>query len=157
MLREERGFTMMELVVVLVIITVIFAIAVPNYLRLVQTTQVMQAVADVQTVRTAAYIYFGDKMAWPGETPPGVMPHELASRLPASFAFTTRDYQIDWDNWFNFRGQLIYPATGIGTGVAVVSSNQKLLAELQRMFSKGPAVRISPTKVSLRVAGANGI
>jgi prepilin-type N-terminal cleavage/methylation domain-containing protein len=155
--RRSAGFTLIELVVVLLFVAVIAALTIPNYLSLVRKTHVMQVVADVQAVRAAAYIYYGDTLKWPREAAPGVIPPELADRLPSGTAFTRPDYMLDWDNWYTVRGRLLYPGSGIGVGIGVVSDDATLVDGVQSILANAPLLRISPIKVSLRIAGANGI
>jgi prepilin-type N-terminal cleavage/methylation domain-containing protein len=155
--REERGFTLLELVIVLVFVGIIAAIAIPNYLSLVRKTHVMQAVADLQAVRAAAYIYYGDTMTWPKETPPGVMPPELKDRIPIQLTFSGPDYLLDWDNWYTVRGKLLYPASGVGAGIGIISADEKLVEGVERILANAPMYQVSATKTTLRIAGANGI
>jgi len=157
MSRRCDGFTLVELVIVLVFVSVIAALAIPNYLSLVRKTHVMQAVADLQAIRAAAYIYYGDHLKWPKESAPGVIPPELADRLPASATFSRPDYLLDWDNWYTARGRLLYPGSGIGAGIGIVADDRALVDGVERIMANAPMVRISAIKVSLRIAGADGI
>lgn len=59
-LRDERGFTMIELLVVLVIIGILVAIAVPSHLGFKNRAHDTSAKANVRSVRPALETYFAD-------------------------------------------------------------------------------------------------
>jgi prepilin-type N-terminal cleavage/methylation domain-containing protein len=157
MKRNVEGFTLIELFIVMAIFGLLAVFAISGYQRLVRETRVMQAIADLQAVRAAAYIYYGDTATWPRETPPGVVPRELADRLPPSFRFANPRYRIDWDNWVGIRGALRYPRTGVAVGVAVVSADRQLIRSVALLLDKAPVVPINPNKITLKIAGPEGI
>jgi general secretion pathway protein G len=57
----ERGFTLIELVIVMMIIGVLAGIAIPLYLRSVHTAKEAVLREDLQTLRGAIQSYIGDK------------------------------------------------------------------------------------------------
>lgn len=58
MLRNQRGFTLMELMIVIVIIGVLAAIAVPAYSSYVSRAQERTCEANRRTILTAAGMYY---------------------------------------------------------------------------------------------------
>ncbi|MGB4337513.1 MAG: prepilin-type N-terminal cleavage/methylation domain-containing protein [Bacillota bacterium] len=58
MLRNQRGFTLVELMIVIVIIGVLAAIAVPAYSSYVSKAQERTCEANRRTISTAAGIYY---------------------------------------------------------------------------------------------------
>ena len=60
MLRNQKGFTLMELMIVIVIIGVLAAIAVPSYKGYVEKAQKATCEANRRTLSTAAGMYYID-------------------------------------------------------------------------------------------------
>jgi type II secretion system protein G len=61
MLRNQRGFTLVELMIVIVIIGVLAAIAVPAYSSYVSKAQERTCEANRRTISTAAVMYYIEK------------------------------------------------------------------------------------------------
>jgi prepilin-type N-terminal cleavage/methylation domain-containing protein len=95
----QRGWTMIELLTVMVVMGLLASIAILKYIDLTRTAYAAKVAAEFVTVRLAAYNYEADhNNQWPAETGPGVIPPELVPYLPRNFTFTTTTYQLDWDN-----------------------------------------------------------
>jgi general secretion pathway protein G len=63
--RSENGFTLLELLVVMVIIAILAAIAVPSYVRNVQRAKEAVLKEDLRVLRTAIDSYTVDKQQAP--------------------------------------------------------------------------------------------
>lgn len=63
--REEKGFTLVELLAVVAIIAVLGAVITPNVIRAIDKSKVSAAVADFRAVKSAAYAYYYDTGQWP--------------------------------------------------------------------------------------------
>lgn len=92
-LKNQKGFSMVELIAVLVIITVLAAIGVPVYLEQVKSARAADAQAAIGAIRTAAKMYqqkYGD------------MPRdidELESKKMLNIEQSTkRNWSFTWDN-----------------------------------------------------------
>ena len=98
--RAERGgFTLVEIVVVVAVVSILARIALPNFEEAVIRARAAAALGDVEVVRTAAANYHARTDQWPAEATPGVVPPELVQDLPEGFAFDRGGYQLDWDRW----------------------------------------------------------
>jgi prepilin-type N-terminal cleavage/methylation domain-containing protein len=96
---KRRGFTLIEIMIVIVIMGLLAAIAVFKYIDLTKTAAAAKIAGEFTTVRLAAYNYEADhNNQWPSEQGPGVIPPEFNGYLPAGFTFTMPNYQLDWDN-----------------------------------------------------------
>jgi type IV pilus assembly protein PilA len=68
----ERGFTLVEMLVVLLIIAVLLVIAVPSYLGFKQRADSKAAAANVRSAIAAATTYFNDHLDYDGMSLPAL-------------------------------------------------------------------------------------
>jgi type IV pilus assembly protein PilA len=64
--REERGFTLIELMVVVLIIAILIAIAIPTFLGARQRAQDRAAQSNVRNALTAEKTFFTDGQVYTG-------------------------------------------------------------------------------------------
>ena len=69
---KNKGFTLIELIVVIAIIAILAAIISPSAFKAIEKAQVAATIADLQAIRTAAMSYYSDLEAWPTDC--GVSP-----------------------------------------------------------------------------------
>jgi prepilin-type N-terminal cleavage/methylation domain-containing protein len=156
-LRADRGFTLLELVVVLTVIAILMGVAIPAYFTFLSNTRAAQAVADLQAVRAAVYLYYGDSGQWPAESPPGVPPTGIAPNLPKNFIFANKYYQLDYDNWVALQTRGRAPnGTDTAIGISIVSRDPKLLLRIQRLIRGATFNKISTIKYTLEIATMKG-
>jgi prepilin-type N-terminal cleavage/methylation domain-containing protein len=125
-LKDRRGFSLIELLVVVLIISIIAAIAQPQLTQVIVKARAADAVSNMQAVRLALYNYQADQQAWPPESGSGQMPTGLAAYLPENFDFVTDDYNLDFENW----GGSPYLV-----GVTLITSDEIFGATLMEMLS----------------------
>ncbi|MBI4845356.1 MAG: prepilin-type N-terminal cleavage/methylation domain-containing protein [Candidatus Omnitrophica bacterium] len=58
---QKRGFTLMELMLTVVIIAILVSIAIPSYIDTVERARAREAVATLQTVRSAELTYAAER------------------------------------------------------------------------------------------------
>jgi len=82
-LREKKGFTLVELMIVVAIVGVLAAIAIPNFLRFRQRAKISEAKANLGAIRVTEHAYYaehdlyvGNQAYTPDRTadPPGRFP-----------------------------------------------------------------------------------
>jgi prepilin-type N-terminal cleavage/methylation domain-containing protein len=98
-MTARRGFTLVEMLVVMVVIGLLASIVTLKYIDLTRTAYAAKVVGEFTSVRLAAYNYEADhNNQWPAEVGPGVVPPEMIPYLPQGFSFVAPSYLLDWDN-----------------------------------------------------------
>ncbi|GAB4316677.1 MAG: hypothetical protein Kow0059_09300 [Candidatus Sumerlaeia bacterium] len=97
MLKKRFAFTLIELLIVVAIIAILAAIAVPNFLEAQVRSKVSRARADLRSIATALESYFADNNHYPpnpDSSPPNPVGHEAGFnvtpwRLTTPIAYIT--------------------------------------------------------------------
>ena len=94
----EAGFSLIELLTVMVIIGILAAIAIPNFQAVTFKARAVDVVGDIEVIEQAARNYQADFITWPAEVGPGTVPPGLAPYMPAGFTFTDGEgFVLDWE------------------------------------------------------------
>ena len=135
-MRRRRGFTFIEILVVIVVMSILTTLGILKYIDLKHRALSASATADLQAVRLAAYSSWYEHGTWPGESGAGTVPPTLVQYLPVGFTFSRPEYTLDWDNFVPPSGG---PTGTMQLGVVVTSGNARLMKALQdNLGSKAP-------------------
>ena len=122
-MRRRRGFTFIELLIVMVVIGILAGLGLLKYMDLKHRAMSAQAIADLEAVRLAGYSAWYENGVWPAEASPGVVPPGLAPYLSGSFSFAKPEYTLDWENFVPPGGG---PTASMQLGVVLTSTNTRL-------------------------------
>ena len=152
-MRRRRGFTFIEVLVVLIVMSILTSIGILKYIDLKHRALSSSATADLQAVRIAAYSAWYEHSTWPADAGAGTVPPALVSYLPVGFSFDKPEYTLDWDNFVPPGGG---PTGGMQLGVVVSSSNVRLMKALQdNLGSKAPFFAVGGT-LTFVIIGPDG-
>lgn len=98
MRRGARGFTIIELLTVMILIGILASIALLKYIDLRHRARTAAVVSDLQSVRLAAYGAYYETNTWPAQAAPGTVPAGLVQYLPSNFSFAKPEYTLEWVN-----------------------------------------------------------
>jgi len=123
-LRDERGFTLIEMLVVIAIIGILAAIAIPSLSGATQKSKVAKAQADLRTLESAITMYYVEENTYPTNLQ-ALVTKEYIKRVPKD----------PWDMDYQY-----YSATGM---VCVLRSAANGITDSKALFSYGED--IAPT------------
>ena len=66
-MKKRKGFTLIELMIVIAIIIILAAIAIPNYLRMTGRAKIAAIQSDMKSIATALEAYNTDWVQYPGD------------------------------------------------------------------------------------------
>jgi prepilin-type N-terminal cleavage/methylation domain-containing protein len=153
MSRHRQGFTIVELLAVMIVLGLLASIAILKYIDLRHRARAVQVAADLEAVRLAAYGAWYEHSSWPSEAAPGQVPADLVAYLPQNFSFDNPEYKLDWENLAPPGGG---PSGGMQIGVVVTASTPRLQTALeQTLGNKLPFVSLGGT-LTFIIVGPDG-
>ncbi len=98
-LRSAAGFTLVEAMVVLCVVSILVRISIPAYDAIRREAVASQALGDFNAVRAGVVAQFEATGSYPADAPSGSIPAGLTGFLPAGFSFRRPAYELDWENY----------------------------------------------------------
>lgn len=97
--REASGFSLIEMLITLCILSVLLRLALPSYASIRRDSLATQAAGDFNTIRAAAVAQYEATGRYAPDAPAGLVPSGMGSYLPHGFPFTRPAYRLDWENY----------------------------------------------------------
>jgi general secretion pathway protein G len=85
---KNKGFTLIELIVVIAIIAILAAIIAPNAFKAIEKSKIASTIEDCRSIKTATMSYYSDTGVWP-------LSSAAAGNAPAGLVITNA--QAGWD------------------------------------------------------------
>ncbi len=96
-MRKDNGFTLIELLIVVAIIGIIAAIAIPNLLNAIDRSKQKRTMADMRSVGTACEEYSIDNNFYPVQTTQGAVSAIATSLEPTYIKVTPTKDGWNWN------------------------------------------------------------
>lgn len=110
MVDDERGFTLLELIVVIAILGMLYTIAVPQYMGMTLRTRMSVDVATTKVLQNQVEFYYADTGRWPGNDVDTVMDTLIKNKCVDTkyLEDTDGDHQADSVHFQTSGAQLKY-------------------------------------------------
>jgi prepilin-type N-terminal cleavage/methylation domain-containing protein len=152
--RRRSGFTIVELLTVMIVLGLLAGIAVLKYIDLRHRARAAAVAGDLRAVQLAAYGAMYETGSWPAEAGPGAVPPGLVPYLPAGFSFVRPEYTLDWENFVSPGGG---PAMPFQAGVVISADEPRLMHTLEQILgTKLPFISQGGT-LTFIIAGPDGV
>lgn len=132
------GFTLVEVLLVLVILSIVVRIAVPNVRWVLQRARASEVLAEVSRVQMAAAQHMAERFRWPPDAPAGEVPPDLEPFLGEGYTFEREGYTLDWESWDLPDGLPGDPGVRALAAVTVVPATASLEDALRGLVSGSP-------------------
>jgi prepilin-type N-terminal cleavage/methylation domain-containing protein len=134
-----RAFTLVEIMVVVVIIGLLAAAALPTYRHITMRSKMTAVVNDLRAYSTALITYNLQNGRWPADTGPQQIPVEMAGALPVGFTMKTPIGGVyEWDGDVSTNGFYTKAAITIeGTSDFPMTDDIELLEMIDREMDDG--------------------
>jgi prepilin-type N-terminal cleavage/methylation domain-containing protein len=128
-MRKRAGFTIIEMLIVMAVIAILIAIAVPSFRAIQTQAWRAQCQGDTKTIKIALETYYMKRASFPSATPLGQYQTDLLNEVPPVIeknlydpfgATATTMYRYVLSN--NGKYYLVYSVAESGTGAATISN-----------------------------------
>ena len=94
--RDRSGFTLLELLVVIMMLGILAGIAIPNFQKALWKATAAHVIGDARTVHLAASEFLTDNGRFPSGSGWGRVPPELEEYLPDGYDFEHEEITYLW-------------------------------------------------------------
>ena len=143
----ERGFTIIELLIVMLVIGILASIAIPNYHDAILRADAAKVISDFEAIRVAAYDRYAATSTYPRSRGWDAVPPEFVTSLPDGFEFNYKDVRYRWRRWALPSGMPRNPRQTELLGVQITTGDRDLLRIIKSTY-KGWQAQGNNTRVT---------
>lgn len=141
MKRARRGFTLIEMLIVVTIIGILARMAIPKYAHVRTRARAAAMISELNVIRGAAYQAFENNGAWPTNVATGRVPPALVPLLRNGFSFAPEPgVRYDWRLSGMPAGNPARANRNATMGMGISTSDLTLRAEIQRQLAPQPTL-----------------
>jgi prepilin-type N-terminal cleavage/methylation domain-containing protein len=145
---KRRGFTLIELVMTMAIVTILASLALPVGREMRRRAVATKVIGDFSVIRTAAYSYASEAGVYPANGKWGQVPAALVSSLPDGFEFEYGGATYRWRRWSLPNGMPKRATQTVLLGVQIKSSDKRLITAIKNLYH-GPQAYGKKKQVTL--------
>ena len=134
MLRNRRGWTMIELLMVLTILGILVNLAVPGLRMIRRRAEATHVIADIRAIQVAAYSHHAERGTFPPTAGFGVVPPTMVPILPAGFEFSYGTTQYRWHLFGLPEGVPAFPGQTMLLAVEVQTAEPELASTIRALY-----------------------
>jgi prepilin-type N-terminal cleavage/methylation domain-containing protein len=153
MKARRQGFTFIELLVVVLVISILAGIGILKYIDLRHRALSAQVVGDVEAIRLAAYTRYYETGKWAPDAGAGVKPVELTPYMSQNFSFTKPEYTLDWENFAPVNPG---PTGAMQIGIVIDASDARLARSLALHLGNRAPFFITGSTITYVLVGPDG-
>lgn len=131
---KRKGFTLIEMMVVMVVLGVLVNIAVPVYRDIRLRADAARVIGDFTTIRSAAYDNFASSSLYPGHSGWGIVPPAFQPSLQGNFQFSYKTARYRWRRWSRPDGTPRNPNRQAQLAIQVRSNDQDFITAIRNQF-----------------------
>jgi len=130
--RSGRGFTLLEIAIIVLIVGVLLMMAIPTFNRIVERSRISKLAADFRNIRGTFEIFIMEEGDWPEEVAAGTLPEPLREYLQHPDFTRASVIGGQWD----YEGPDVHAFTA---GVSLIGGtlDEAGMAELDSMIDDG--------------------